>query len=683
MLEFRAQMKNFKRILIALFISFLGIVISHLFLKPNNRTNMSGTEFIAMAKVISITNDVKRQGRTNIIWEPVRKGDILYLGDKIKTSSLSSSQIEFLENKTVVDIEPESLLAITKNDKQLKLKVIEGSLFVSSIKNESEIALSTESPSNKEVTLQNGKYSFSVNKDGQTKFEVIKSNEESTMLNELQILTPEYGDSIYIESKNNPIASFKYQPSKEALNVKFEIGNRRDNLKELNDVLINTNTGLIEFSPTPGTYFWRLSAEDKNDKNKKYVSNTYKVTFNEKLPPITLYPSANELIQIKDEKSDVEFRWSLSHPYESLTIEIKGLNNNLYLKENIKNLNSFVTNKINVPGKYIWKVIGKINNDKNFTNSSDNIFEIAYGKTLQSPTLFTPEENSIFYTPSFSDDFFSNLKLTWRSISDADEYILRITNASGVSKETKTANPYFTIPKLPIGNYQWTVLAVNNKKEFSKNPLTRNFIIQKPKTIEFKTLESNYYFTNELPSINIQWSIQQEVESYRLKVASSQSMSQSEIFNTKNNYFNYQTINKGQFFLQVEALDLNGNIIALSELKKIIITKPPLPPIPIFLVKDNSLESNLSGDVTIELKNYDEKLATIYDLYDLRGISIDKITTRTSRVSLKSLKPGEYFVTARFQDEFSQLSEPSLKLKIKVPEKSAITAPKIKGIKIR
>lgn len=676
-------MKNFKRILIALLISVTGIIASYLFLKPNTRSSKSNSQLVAMAKVLTITNDVKRQGSTNIIWEPVRKGDILYLGDKIKTSSLSNSQIEFLENKTVIDIEPESLLAITKNDKQLKLKVIEGSLFVSSVKNESEISLSTASPNNKEVTLQNGKYSFSVNKDGQSNFEVIASNQETSTLNELQILTPEYGDIIYIETKSNPIASFKYRPLSKDLSVKFEIGNKRDNLTELKDTFVNTSTGLIEFNPAPGTYFWRLIAEDISDKNKKYISNTYKVTFTEKIPPIALYPTSNELIQIQEDKNNIEFRWSLYHPFDSLSIEIKGLTNNIYLKENIKNQNFFITNKLTSPGKYIWKITGKIDNDKKLTSSSENIFEIAYGKTLQSPTLFTPDDKSTFYTSNFSEDYLSNMKLTWRSISDAEEYILRITNSSGISKETKTTNPFFTIPKLPIGNYQWTVLAVNNKKEISKNSSSRNFNIQKPKNIEFKNLNSTYYFTDKLPTIDIHWTSLANTESYRLKLANTQSMSQSEIFNTNNTFFNYQTTNQGQFFAQVEALDQYGNIIALSELKKFNINKPPSPPVPTYSAKNNALESNLSGDITIELTNYNEKLATIYDLYDLRGASIDKITTRTSKISLKSLKPGEYFLIARYQDEFSQIGEASLKLKIKVPEKSSISAPKIKGIKIR
>ena len=69
-----------------------------------------------MARVLTVVNDVKKQDHGKLLWKPVRKGDLLYLGEKLKTSTLSNSKIEFLENGATIDIEQESLIIVNRNN---------------------------------------------------------------------------------------------------------------------------------------------------------------------------------------------------------------------------------------------------------------------------------------------------------------------------------------------------------------------------------------------------------------------------------------------------------------------------------------------------------------------------------------------------------------------------------------
>lgn len=678
-------MKNLIRIAIALIITLLGIAGSYYYLSPNTGVQTSSKKQKAMAKIAAVVNDVKRQSNDKIIWEPVRKGDLLFLGDKIKTSPLSNSKIEFLDNGTSIDVEAESLIVISKNNKKLTLQVMEGSLFVSSNQDTSNMALTSGNKNEKEIALKNGDFSFSVNKEGKSNLEVIKGSIGNSGANQFKNLKPNYGDSIFIDSKTEEDLEFSFQPIPEQYQVIVEIGNSRNNLIEDKNANIDLNSGVIKTKPIIGTFFWKLKAINKNDPNDNFQSSVFKLSTKQKIPPIPMYPIANDIVQLKNEKEAIEFKWSLPHAFDTVEIEVKSNDGKgqVIINENVSNQTFFATNKITRPGKYTWKIIGKLNGNKISLSSQDQPFIIIHGEELQSPTLQSPDENFILFSKNSKENFLNNIHLSWKPVKEAKEYLLTIKNKENQKREFKVNLTEFNIPKLITGQYTWYVQSINEKNEVSKKINNRTFSISQLATLSFINLVSNLYYTTSFPSYKFQWNNYANAATYHLKISQNQSMNPSETLTTRDNFFTYQIGKEGNYFFTVEALNTDNTVIATSEISNLNVSKPPAPPAPIFLNVAKNWESNLSGDMKVELSNYTNKFQTIFELYDSKGALIDQNRSSSNNVNFKSLSPGNYIVIAKFIDEYNQTSEQSIRKAFNVPEKSAIAAPKVKGVKVR
>ena len=103
-----------KRIFVALLITIVGIGISWFFLRPQEWGETSGKNRKVIARVLDIRNDVNRQEEGRLLWSPMRKGDEIFLGDKIKTAGLSSTVIQFTESASKLEIEENSMIVMSQ-----------------------------------------------------------------------------------------------------------------------------------------------------------------------------------------------------------------------------------------------------------------------------------------------------------------------------------------------------------------------------------------------------------------------------------------------------------------------------------------------------------------------------------------------------------------------------------------
>ena len=227
MIKFLVNMlKNAKRTMTALSISIIGVACSYYFLNPDNKAKQTSNADQATARVLSVVNDVKKQDGNKLLWKPVRKGDLLYLGEKLKTSTLSGTKIEFLENGTTIDIEQETLIIVNKNQKKLSLQVIEGSLFVVSNKNLPELSVNTGIAGSDSINVKDGEFSYSVSKDGKANVEILKGPGDQTnkltnqIINKFKEIKPGYGESVYIDPQNE-WADFQWSPLANEYDIKI------------------------------------------------------------------------------------------------------------------------------------------------------------------------------------------------------------------------------------------------------------------------------------------------------------------------------------------------------------------------------------------------------------------------------------------------------------------------------
>ncbi len=682
---------NLVRSLIALVISMTGVFLSYYFLYPDSGENHSRTKLIVMAKVISVLNDVKKQGIDKFVWEPIRKGDLLYLGEKIKTSPNSSSKIEFVDNGAMIDIEPDSLIVVNKNNQKLSLQVVEGSLFVSSNKDITNLSVTSGEKLENTVNIKNGDFSYSVSKEGKANVEVMKGSIDSNnsltgkSVQKFKDINPSYGENKLIDLKSDEPIVFKWSPLPAEYSVKLEMGNNRNNLIADTKAVVEHENGVIKTKAILGNYFWKLVAQNKNNPADQFSSSTFKVSFKQKAAPLPQNPSANEIIQIKSTQDPIEFKWSLMHNFDSIQLLIFSdeNKNSPLITEDVSNQTFFNLNKLSKAGKYSWKLVGKLAGSEESLSSLPLNFQLVIGESLLSPIQLSPEDKSIIYTTDKIEKNIRNLKLSWKNVKEAKNYLLTIKNRENIKREFKVDTNEFSIPSLVVGTYQWSVQSVSIKDELSKIQNFHQFTIEPSEAIVFKEMSNKVYYTAQLPVYKFLWTQIAHAESYRLKISQNQNFTQSEKLQIKDNSFLYQIGKEGQYFAQVEALNSEESPIALSEIFSFIVSKPPAPLTPVFLNAGSSLESTPNGDITFELINFDSKYKVLFEIKDFRGALIEQAKTTTPKVLFKSLAPGAFYVTAKFTDEYNQTGESSERRSFIVPEKSAISAPKVKGLKVR
>jgi hypothetical protein len=199
----------------------------------------------------------------------------------------------------------------------------------------------------------------------------------------------------------------------------------------------------------------------------------------------------------------------------------------------------------------------------------------------------------------------------------------------------------------------------------------------------FREMDNKVFYTSQFPTYKFNWNTITNAINYTLKISQFQNLTPNETIKIKEGQFVYQIGKEGMYFAQVEALDSEEKSMAQSELFVFTVSKAPFPPTPLFLDTKKDLESNSNGDIYFELSNFDKKYKVIFEIRDIRGAVIVQSKYITPRAVFKSLPPGTLFATAKYIDDFNQPGESSERHSFIVPEKSAIAAPKLKGIKVR
>ena len=679
---------NLVRTITALVISLTGVFLSYYFLSPDNGLKRSSLKRIEMAKVVNVMNDVKKQMDGRIIWEPISKGDILYMGDKIKTAPLSSSKIQFMDNGPIIDIEPDSQIIVSKNNQKLSLQVVEGSLFVSSTKEDANLSVTSGDKPENLMNINNGDFSYSVNKEGKANVEVLKGTVDASNAliahssQKFKDLKPANDDNLFVDAKSDEGSNYNWTPLTDEYTVKLEIGSGRNNLKTIENTVVEYDKGVLKSKAIIGTYYWKLTAQNKKDPTDNFSSNTFKVTYKQKIAPLALYPITNDTVQLHDENSALEFKWSIMHSFESIKLEIFKEENpsSPFISERVESQTFFSTNKVSRAGKYSWNLVGRVSGSGESLVSPLQKFQIIVGDELQSPMPLLPEDKSIIYN---SDKKIHDLHLSWKPVKEATDYLLSIKNHLGLTTTKTTKDNQFVITSLDNGTYFWSVQSINIKKEKSKTIISRSFSIEPMATLKFKNQETKIFYINQFPSYDFSWNVIPDTSSYRLKISQSQTMSPNELMRAKEEHFSYQIGKEGLYYAQVEALNKQEDVMAQSNVFSFSVAKSPLPPAPIFLNNKNSMEANSNGDISFEFTNYDKKFNVLFEIRDLHGIMVEQTKSNSPLTVFKSLSPGTFVVTAKYEDQYNQRGEVSARNTFLVPDKSSIAAPKPKGIKVR
>jgi hypothetical protein len=652
-----------KRILIAFLISIVGIAASWLFLRPKEWTNTGMSNRKAVAHVLKTHNEVTRQNEGRLLWNPLRAGDQIFMGDKIKTSGLSSTSLELLGSSSRLEIEENSTIKMEGIGEKLKMNMLEGRVFLKQDQfDENSIDLFS---GGKKVDTK-GDVIVSINLDGTSKVENLKNTTE----NIFQDLTPNYGQEV--KTLDNTV-QLKWKRVNRDEEVFVEIGESSQSLYRISQKGL-IKDAMINVQMKPGINYWRLITKDGS---KEVASSVMRANVSKPIPANQIYPSDGEVINLADKTFD--FKWVLGSAGDKIILEVsRGPNfKSLVDKIEINNQTFHTTSRIYEQGDYFWRLKTQIEGTDVWIESKTLSFKVVHGANLLSPQPVAPANGFTFYIGATG---VSRVMLEWAPQEEARSYELRVVGP-GLNKKIQQTTQNANVNISRSGKYTWQVTSESKDGKTSSFPVERTFEVKDFQTIQWKTQGLFHHYLDSFPIVVMDWT-PIPGHAFILKISKKTDMTEGEVFKLATNNFPYRPSRDGFHYAQVSSVDESGQISGESEVYEFKVEKAPLPPTP-QIAGDESLIATSRGELVVDVKNHKDNWTIISQIINAKGVLLDERKFLENEIKFNGLLPGIYSLQTFFEDQYQRKSStPSIKELI-VPEKSKILAPKIKGIKVR
>jgi hypothetical protein len=369
-----------KRLSIAAILSGSGFAATIWWYKSTDKTLINTGE-TPLAQVGKVSDEVLRRPPTRLLWHSVNTGDPLFNGEAIRTSQAGEARIQF-EDGRYIDIEPDSLIVLSKAQGEIALDLMEGGLFVNAKSDgaasanqaglvlnsaQGKVDLSGASASlsktdGQKLNLQVVEGSAKIkSKDGQTK--ELTQGKSGTLgssglqfdSTQLKIISPLPNKSVYIDPAKKPEVSFQWTGFPKEWQVSTQVGPNRHQLKDIAEAPIGTEK-IISSLPL-GKHYWKLVARDPKTNEIKAESPVYRLEIAARNTPALLAPIQGASIEAEKFPAQVEFIWQKPEDGSQLVLEVA---RDPYLKQKILTQRISEGDKFNLDnlaeGMYFWRM---------------------------------------------------------------------------------------------------------------------------------------------------------------------------------------------------------------------------------------------------------------------------------------------------------------------------------------
>ncbi|HND84360.1 MAG TPA: hypothetical protein PLU50_01075, partial [Pseudobdellovibrionaceae bacterium] len=533
----------------------------------------------------------------SLLWINIEKGEALFNGEAIRTSERGTVRIVFSGTERFLDIEPESLIFLRKNEGEISLDLMEGSLFVKNDLNEksekgaglvlnsangkidlskASASLSKSGSAGLNVEVLEGKASIQ-SKDGKVK-EISSGSKESidtqALFNvaNIKIESPLPRKPVYMNPKTLEPVLFKWSGFPVDSQISLWIGNTKKSMKEiLIEDTKNENLQALKI----GTYYWKLVANSKNTGNDKKLlgeTSVYKLEVTARYPPLVKSPSPNQNVIAPQLPQELAFEWEKPADMQNVTIELsKDPDFKKILVTKKMTDQTRITYSIPTDGNYYYRLIG-IYKDSPKTYSSDVIpFRINTDEVLQIPVVWTMNPNDL--VQYFLDTPSLNLRWTSRDKDKVTKWRL----SYHLEKEQATDEPKILevqnlqTPLTKPGRYIASVEALDQKGRTMgvSEPLQVDVqplpLIGAPKleTIEGKIKASQKGETE------IKWSAVKGAQEYQLTIKSGATELKKSKYKTTS--ISLKNLMPGEYQVEVIAIDEHGRNGQANDVKTLVV----------------------------------------------------------------------------------------------------------------
>ncbi len=444
------------------------------------------TDYLALAQITKIKNEVQKKLIQEIIWKNLKSGDPFYFNEVIRTSE--NSEVELvLKNGTQIDLDPDSALRIWEVNGEVNIDFIQGHIFFRAFSSKSaDVILNSGSA---KVLLRNCEATFdSFNSGRALEIQVYRGNleinqrrtkvildrdktgivsEKGVEVRNLSMLVKSPGpySAVFVhDSKIEPVI-FEWQPIPESYNVYLEIGETRMKMERMFPP-VPGKSGYIAMKLALGNYYWRLVAV--GGKNQMFWSGIEKFTVKDETPPLLISPVGDMLAIPSPQTGLLDLRWANPSHLENLHVEVARdyqFLSDVY-SEAIQDTGIHEA-PLTEDGIYFWRVSGFRSGTTKEVTSQIQRFVLRTRFPLIPPILREPSARSIL---SLSKVLSDGLYLSWFPVTGIDRYAVKVIDQKGAIYFEGFVDQLTQI-KVNLtrpGIYRWEVFSMNADEESSR-----------------------------------------------------------------------------------------------------------------------------------------------------------------------------------------------------------------------
>jgi hypothetical protein len=719
----------FLRLMLAALISLCGWFATSFWEKQVNKRAMRVVNSEPIARLVTTHNEVMRRPAKHLIWKSVNKKEELFDGEAIRTANNSEAQIEFIEQKVTVSLDPDSVVEIARENGKLNLSFLEGNLIIKAGEN-SDLTLRS---GDRQIAVGdatgkavNGSSELTVSKTNKTanleiqsiKGAVKEYNHDKTEskpieLAKFRILRPIADEVIYtpVSPEDGPSrVTIEFTPLAATVEVTAETGEARDELTPVVDAKAAGNLGKILVPLKIGRNFVRLTATPTNREEKrplnKVLTPVTRALVRAKLPPELLLPTDKAVLQPTvlqptSAKNEVTLQWANPGKLNHLRVEISNAPN---MKPTIeaRELGTELQHKFLIGAEtriLYWRVIGRLPTTGEALISPIFSFKVLSDKQVlfASPRLQLPLDQTSIDLATMRD---TGLRLAWKAVTDANEYEISLTesrpldSASNGTREmtvSKFKSPSNSghVQKLKPGRYSWFVIAKDELGHNSPPSDTRVFSVEGVPTLNWtdSRTEEKVIYKGLRPTLRANWERGPgRAVAWRVRAAPERMPATAEKeswIKVSEPRFEKPLDGAGIVQLEAEALDALGEVLARTVIRTMAFEQAAPPPPPKFTDETpEELKASDRGDVKIAWLPVTDAKRYQVQIRSRDGIFTKSWQSRGTTHAFEHLPPGTYDVVLQSMDVLDRAGEEESR-QLVVPQYSDVRAPKFKKLNVK
>lgn len=590
------MVSSWKRIAMATSVSIMGCVLTYLWHIKNNPKASADSDAEIIAYIAKTKNEIHRKGSNNALWEPAENLDRLRAGDSVRSSGNSEARIQFYRSDRYVDLEADSMIVIQKQESEINLELLEGSLFVNGVDKNNKEKLTLKSQSGKvDLSKSTAQLTGSSNTTMDLRVlkgsaQVMKSSGKTEAIQEgkagdlglsglqvstekVKILSPDMTKPYFVNAIAPDPLMIQWTGFPQNAQVELESGPSRKKL--LPTPSEKPSPSQLEVRWKPGIYYWKLKAYEKGTQKLLAETNVYKTEIVGRFPPTPIAPVPNFTVQTRHSAEKITLRWNASQEYKNIFVELQNENS----KQKVVNQRFPASQDFyeipNLPlGNYSWRLTAYPEDGGRPISGPINKFSINQKRLIKIPVIWNANLQATQYFVNTEP----KLTLMWEP--DTSERVVKWRThiaPEGIdlnkAEIADTTQIKFDKVMTKPGRYLAYVEALDEEGDNIGTSEVRTFAVASLPLLTAPELlpdDGSEYLARPDGSLPLQWEPLDGAQNYQISVSDKDGKIIVE-HSASLPSFTLTNLMPGQYTIQVGATDTYGRKGAISEKRSILV----------------------------------------------------------------------------------------------------------------